>query len=222
MANSKPRRHFTARDLDILLALDRCPLTIKQLFELSATFPGRGFGSIRSVQDRLHKMRDAGWVRCWPYAFANRGAPPLYFKPTLLGYRLMHGEDVAPPTKRHFSEIGVARHHHTHSLAEFLVQTLRAANRRGLRLENFYRENTRDSVCAGVRDGPRSPPVDFGRHVRMLSGLGQRLQDDTPRQRPPPRHWTSSRIGVQVSGWAFSRKTRPVRIVQTRSQAHLS
>ena len=118
MANTKPRRHVTDRDLDILLALDRCPLTVRQLFELSETFPGKGFsgGSIRSVQDRLHKMRDAGWVRCWPYALAARGASPQYYKPTLLGYRLLHGEDAQPPTKRHFAEIGVARHHHTHGV----------------------------------------------------------------------------------------------------------
>ena len=142
MANSKPRRHCTDRDLDILLALDRCPLTVRQLFELSEAFPGKVFTSIRSVQDRLHKMRAAGWLRCWPYAVANRGAAPQYYKPTLLGYRLLHGEDAVPSTKRQFAEIGVARHQHTYNLAEFLVHTIRVAHRRKLRLENFYRENT--------------------------------------------------------------------------------
>ena len=36
----------------------------------------------------------------------------------------------------------MARHHHAHALSEFVVHTLVAAERRGIRMVNFYRENT--------------------------------------------------------------------------------
>jgi hypothetical protein len=142
MANAEPRRHLTDRDVEILQALDRCPLTVNQLLKLSSTFPGQPFTSARSVQDRLQKLRHVGWLQSWPYAFATRGGAPDYYRLTLLGFRLLHGENTPPPTKRHFCEVSVARHHHTHCLAEFLVHTLTASHRRGITLKNFYRENT--------------------------------------------------------------------------------
>ena len=142
MANNMPRRRLTDRDLEILAAIDQCPLTAGQLLKLSGTFPGKVFTSVRSLQDRLQKLRAAGWVRCWPYALATRGSAPDYYKVTLQGYRLLHDDDTPPPTKRHFAEIGIARHRHTHSLADFLVHTHHAAHRRGINLTHIYRENT--------------------------------------------------------------------------------
>jgi len=142
MANAQVRRHLTDRDVEILEALNRCPLTVIQLLKLSRTFPGQPFTSVRSVQDRLQKLRQAGWVQSWPYAFVSRGGAPDYYRLTLLGFRLLEGETTPPPAKRHFSEIHIARHHHTHSLTEFVVHTLVAAHRRGLFLKNLYRENT--------------------------------------------------------------------------------
>ena len=142
MANAEQHRHLTDRDVEILQALDRSPLTVNQLLKLSQTFSGQPFGSARSVQDRLQKLRQVGWVQSWPYAMVTRGSSPDYYRLTLLGFRLLHGENTPPPTKRHFSEISVARHYHTHSLAEFVVHTLTAAHRRGIMLKNFYRENT--------------------------------------------------------------------------------
>jgi len=136
------RRHLTDRDVEILQALDRCPLTVQQLLKLSQTFPGQWFTSVRSVQDRLQKLRQAEWLQSWPYAFPIRGGSPDYYRLTLLGFRLLHGENAVPPAKRHFSEVHVARHHHTFSLAEFLVHTLTAAHRRSIIFKNFYRENT--------------------------------------------------------------------------------
>jgi len=142
MATSPTPRHLTDRDEEILLALDRCPLTVVQILKLSQAFSGQPFTSARGVQDRLHKLREADWVRSWPYAIANRGSPPDYFRLTPLGFRLLHGEHAVPPTKRHFSEVSIGHHHHTHCLADFIVHTLVAARRRAIRLAHFYRENT--------------------------------------------------------------------------------
>jgi len=142
MANPEPRRHLTDRDLDVLLAIDRCPLTVLQLLKLSRTFADQPFTSLRSVQDRLQKLRDAGWVRRWPYATASRGSSPDYYKTTLLGFHLLYGESAMPPSKRHFAEVSIANHHHTHSLAEFIVHAITSAHRRGIRIARFYRENT--------------------------------------------------------------------------------
>ena len=86
MATSSIPRHLTDRDEEILLALDRCPLTVVQILKLSQAFSGQPFTSARGVQDRLHKLREADWVRSWPYAIANRGSPPDYFR---LAYHLL-------------------------------------------------------------------------------------------------------------------------------------
>lgn len=142
MPNEPIQRHLTARDEELLLALDRCPLTVQQILKLSQTFPGHPFHSPRSVQDRLQKLREAGWVRRWTYAIPARGAAPDYYKLTLLGYRLIYGFDAAAPTKRAFSETGIAFQHHSHSLAEFIVHSLVAAHRSGIHLLHFAREHT--------------------------------------------------------------------------------
>jgi hypothetical protein len=163
MANVEPRRHLTDRDVEILQALDRSPLTINQLLKLSQTFSGQPFGSARSVQDRLQKLRQVDWVQSWPYAMATRGSSPDYYRLTLLGFRLLHGENTPPPTKRHFSEVSVARHYHTHSLAEFVVHTLTAAHRRGILLKNFYRENT---LALPIDDDVLYPDSVFELHTR--------------------------------------------------------
>ena len=141
MANPDVRRHLTDRDEEILLALQHSPLTVAQLLKLSQTFPGLPFLSTRNVQDRLQKLKEAGWVRSFPYAFASRGSPPDYYKTTPLGFRLAFGENTPPPTKRHFDEVSVAGHHHTHSLAEFIVHVVTSAHRRGIRMKQFCSEN---------------------------------------------------------------------------------
>jgi hypothetical protein len=142
MGNTLPQRQLTDRDTEILLALDRCPLTVRQLMKLSESFNSAAFASLRSVQDRLHKLHAAGWVRGWRYATTGCGGAPEYYKLSLLGYRLLYGHQAIPPTKRYLAEIGLAHHHHTLSLSEFIVHTAVAAYRRGIRMVNFYRENT--------------------------------------------------------------------------------
>ncbi len=142
MDNTSPRRQLTHRDTEILLALDRCPLTVRQLMKLSETFEAGAFKSPRSVQDRLQKLHTVGWVRPWRYATTGRGGAPAYYKLTLLGYRLLYGGKAVPPTKRYLAEVGLSHQHHTLSLSEFIVHTAVAAHRRGIRMVNFYRENT--------------------------------------------------------------------------------
>jgi len=139
---SRPRRRkITPRDLDILTALDRCPLTAEQLLKLSQTF-NSPFNSPRRVRRRLQALADAGRVRRWPYATAGRGGSPWYYQLSLDGYRTLYGDDAKPPTKRCLAEIGISRHHHTRCLADFIVHTAVAAHSRGFEMINFHRENT--------------------------------------------------------------------------------
>lgn len=135
-----PQRLVTTRDLDVLTALARCPLTSDQLLKLSATF-ARPFTDLRRVRERLQILTAAGRVRQWRYATADRGAPN-YYTLSPLGYRILHGDDAVPPAKRSFSPIGIARQHHTRSLAEFIVHTAVSAHCTNVSLSGFYRENT--------------------------------------------------------------------------------
>src|SRR5207244_563757 len=80
-------------------------------------------------------------VRCWQYATAGRGAPNYYVL-SPLGYRLLHGPEAKPPTRRFFAPIGIARQPHTQALSEFLVHTIVAAHEARLGFTGFYRENT--------------------------------------------------------------------------------
>jgi hypothetical protein len=140
MASTAPLRLLTPRDLEILTALDHCPLTARQLLKLSRTFD-YPFPNERRVRDRLQALGDSGRVRLWQYATASRGAPN-YYTLSPLGYRLLHGEGAIPPTKRAFSPVGIAQQHHTQSLADFIVHTAVAAHAAGVRFTGFYRENT--------------------------------------------------------------------------------
>src|SRR5947208_8276573 len=91
-------RLVTPRDLDVLNALDHCPMTAVQLLKFSQTFDSP-FPTEKRVRDRLHLLSDAGRVRRWQYATAGRGAPN-YYTLTRLGSRLLHGDGALPPSKR--------------------------------------------------------------------------------------------------------------------------
>src|SRR6267142_4637579 len=82
----------TPRDIDLFQALDRCPLTVRQLLKLSATFV-YPFTTERRVQERLHRLCAAGRVRRWLYATAGRGALS-YYTLSLRGFQVLH-ESVA-------------------------------------------------------------------------------------------------------------------------------
>jgi len=141
MASNSTRRLLTPRDTEILAALDRCPLTAGQLLKLSQTFQ-QPFTHERLVRRRLRVLADVGRVRQSWYATAGPGGSPAYYQLTLLGFRLLHGPDAEPPTKRYLADVGVAHQLHTQSLADFTVHTAVAAHRDRIQMANFCRENS--------------------------------------------------------------------------------
>lgn len=131
------------RDIEILSALDRCPLTVNQLLRLSETFetPFRDNGNLRR---RLRRLAAGGYVNSWPYAVASDGRSPQYFRLARDGYRVLYGHVAALPKRRLFESIATAHHHHTFCLAEFVVQLVVSSHRADCTVENFAREN---SLC---------------------------------------------------------------------------
>lgn len=130
---------LTGRDLDILAALDRCPLTAEQMHALSWTF-ALPFTSERRVRERLQQLGAAGRVRRWHYATAGRGALG-YYTLSPLGFQILHGDSERYAPKRAFAPVGLARQHHTYCLAEFIVHLAIATHQAGWKLTGFYREN---------------------------------------------------------------------------------
>lgn len=139
MASISSTTLLTARDLEILTALDRCPLTAEQLLALSVTFADP-FTSERRVRERLQQLVAAGRVRRWLYATAGRGALG-YYTLSRLGHQLLRSDEDAPAAKRAFGPVGIARQFHTLRLADFIVHTAISAHRAGLTFAGFYREN---------------------------------------------------------------------------------
>ncbi len=148
MANSSLRCVITPRDLEVLAALDHCPLTAQQLLKLSRSF-GLPFTTERRVRERLQQLEQQHWLTSWLYATASRGGSPSYWKLTRDGYRVLHGTDAVLPKRRYFEEIAVGHHHHTKCLADFLVQTFVAAHRLGIEVRYFARENSVRMEAAG-------------------------------------------------------------------------
>ncbi len=130
------------------MALDRCPLTARQLLKLSGTFKPP-FTTERRVRERLQQLRRVGWVCSWQYATTSNGGSPHYWKLTRNGFRLFYGSDTALPNRRQFKEIGISHHHHTLSLADFLVQAFVAAHQLGIEVRYFARENSLRMEAAG-------------------------------------------------------------------------
>jgi hypothetical protein len=137
----RPRRILTGRDLEVLTALDRTPLTAGQLRNLSRTFK-HAFPSEPMVRERLGALGQAGWVRSARYATVSDGAGQKYYRLSRTGYQILYGEKAEPPTKRYFAEVSLARQHHTRALADFIVHTIVAAHEAGVEFTDFYRENT--------------------------------------------------------------------------------
>ena len=141
------RVSLTARDDEMFRAIDRCVLTVRQLRSLSRTFRV-GFGSDRRLQNRLVQLTRAGLLRRFRYA-ALEGSGQFYYTLTPESFYLIHGNDAALPGPGAFREIGIARHHHTHSLTEFIVQTVIAARAADAEIGDFTRENGLKLTIAG-------------------------------------------------------------------------
>src|SRR5205823_4147843 len=127
MARTARLRLVTPRDIEILQALDHCPLTATQLLTFGRTFE-RPFSTARRLRERLQLLSESGQVHRWQYATAGRGALN-YYRLSRRGFQILYGEDAAPRSKRAFGEVGIARQHHTYSLASFIVHTAAAAHR---------------------------------------------------------------------------------------------
>jgi len=170
MASAAPLQMATSRDVELLTALVMSPLTVVQLLKLSRTFEAGSFPSIRTLLDRLQRLRLGGWVRRWPLAIARRGGgAPDYYKIAPLGLRLLFGEDARPPTKQFFAEVAIARHHHMHALAGFLVHSTVAAHAGGFRIVDVHPENT---FVADVNGEKLIPDHRFD----LVNGAGERYR----------------------------------------------
>ena len=144
---TKPHRLLTERDLEVLEALDRSPLTAGQLTKVSGTF-AQAFHSERMARERLLALVSAGWIQSARYATVSAGAGQNYYQLTRTGYGILYGGRAEPPTKRYFSPISLPRQHHTRCLADFIVHTIVAAHGADVNFTDFYRENTlRLQVC---------------------------------------------------------------------------
>lgn len=128
---------LTQRDTEMLYALGRSPLTVRQLLKLSETF-AVPFRSSRRLQRRLQALRNVEWVLQWRYATEGPGAEAYYLL-SPESFRLLH--DGPLPGHRAFEPLSISRQRHTRCLADFIVHTAVAAHRSGLPLSNFHREN---------------------------------------------------------------------------------
>ena len=149
--------YLTYRDMQIISALERCPLTVRQLRALSETF-ATIFGSDRRLQTRLALLAEGGILHRYRYA-STEGAGQYYYTLSPDAYHLLHGGAEPLPSPGLFREIGIARQHHTKKLADFIVHTQVAAHREGILVDNFARENT---LKLTVGDEHLYPDCAFG------------------------------------------------------------
>lgn len=153
---ASPKTLLTPRDIDILQALDRCPLTARQMLKISQTFV-MPFTNERKVRARLQILHAAGRVHRWPLAVAGRGVPN-YYKLARKGYRLLHDDKAVPSSKRAFRPVAIAHQQHTHLLADFIVHTAVVTHQAGIDFTGFCRENT---VCLQVGEDRLYPDCAF-------------------------------------------------------------
>lgn len=173
---------LTPRDREILLALDRCPLTARQLLRLSKAFSSP-FTSERKLRARMQVMAESGRVFRWHLAIAGRGCPTCYSL-TRYGHRLVHGSKATPPGRRAFRPVGIAHQDHTFALAEFIVHTAIAAAQGGIGLTEFSRENMLALVVDNERRYPDSaftlvqPEGGRFRYFVELDNGSERIRSD--------------------------------------------
>jgi hypothetical protein len=141
MTKKKVHLKIGDRDIELLTALDRCPMTAKQLCQLSETFD-LPFTDQDNLRRRLRKLAAANFIRAFPYAIASDGRTPNYFKLTRDGYQLLYGQGTALPKRRYFEAISPGHHHHTHCLAQLIVHLCVTAQQNDCEILRFARENS--------------------------------------------------------------------------------
>ena len=141
---------ITDRDIDLLIAIDRHPMTTSQLFRLSQSFT-QPFSDERLLRRRLAVLRTADLLQNWPLATISNGGLPHYWKLTRDGYRALYGQNVALPKRRYFEQISAGHHHHVRCQGEFLTHLFAMAVRNGVAVHQFARENSVRIECdAGI------------------------------------------------------------------------
>lgn len=140
MQNTPPLHRLSERDLEILQALERCPLTAGQLLKLSQTFK-RPFTTERRVRERLQTLTQNKLTWRWLYATAGAGSVN-YYTLSRLAYRVVYGRDELVLPRRSFGPVSLAHQYHSRSLADFIVHTAVAAHRAAYSFTGFCRENT--------------------------------------------------------------------------------
>ena len=98
MSSTSPGWQITARDRELLAALDFAPFTARQLHKLSRTW-SEAFSSARLVRERMQRLAAAKLVKPHRYAILRPGQPENYYVLSREGYTLVHGPDNEPPTK---------------------------------------------------------------------------------------------------------------------------
>lgn len=165
------------RDIDLLTAIDRYPITSAQLCRLSQTFESP-FRDENNLRRRLRALTQAGLLQSWPYAVAGDGRSPRYFKLTREGYRLLYGTNATLPKRRYFEAIRPGHHHHTFSLAELMTHLIVSAKRHGCSIEHFAREN---SVCLQVHSTEATTSSDRSRGGALANSIeGIMAADSSP------------------------------------------
>ena len=152
------------RDLEILAALDRVPLTIQQICELCKSF-AMPFNDKSNLRRRMRLLEQSGLVCSWPYAFATEGRSPNYFRLSREGFLLIHGYDSKLPHRRNFEEIGHGRHQHTFALSSFVVALTIWAHESNLKIINFQSENS-----FSIHSGEFKLQPDSGFQIEDMNG----------------------------------------------------
>lgn len=134
------RVSLSPRDVSLLRLLSWTPATTALLHRASEAFEGGPFGDERRLRERLQALADAGLVRSWPAA-AGSGGLQNYYKLTPVGFDVFSGAGAVRPGRAFFTEVPPSVFVHTFRLAEVIVETLRAATRRRVTVERFFREN---------------------------------------------------------------------------------
>ena len=131
---------LSARDRSLLKLLSWTPATTTLLLKASVTFDGRGFDSERRLRERMQALATAGFVRSWSTAHAGGGLEN-YYKLSQAGFELLFGPDATPPPRAFFAAISPSLFEHTHTLAEVIVEIVRACHSGRITIERFFREN---------------------------------------------------------------------------------
>lgn len=160
---SKSNIILTTRDRQILNALLKTPLDVRQLLAMSQTFD-LPFSHDRLVRRRMQKLTESGLVSRYQYATFDAGSLN-YYKLTRLGYRVVQQADTKLPSRAFFGEVSFALQEHTRALADFVVRLHISAMHNQVGLSAFYRENQLQ-----LSIGNRSLQPDAAFQLQLLDG----------------------------------------------------